>query len=148
MRFGGIVPENLDPDPRKWDWGEHAKVWVWSRALVFRCLGGRPYSPEEHSRRDDMTNEALVRAWFRCGSWKPESLDHWINYLCLLTKFQRFRAFNQERRRSSVVIPLIDEIDAAPEGGTREQEAMVECTAFGPTGTTFVNPGDDPRKKQ
>ena len=37
---------------------------------------------------------------------------------------------------------------AAHFAGTREQEAMVECTAFGPTGTTFVNPGDDPRKKQ
>jgi quercetin dioxygenase-like cupin family protein len=29
--------------------------------------------------------------------------------------------------------------------GTREQEALVECTAVGPTGTTFVNPSDDPR---
>jgi len=32
--------------------------------------------------------------------------------------------------------------------GTREQEAVVECTAVGPTGTTFVNPTDDPRNKK
>jgi len=32
--------------------------------------------------------------------------------------------------------------------GTREQEAIVECTALGPTETTFVNPGDDPRNKK
>jgi quercetin dioxygenase-like cupin family protein len=32
--------------------------------------------------------------------------------------------------------------------GTREQEAIVECTAVGPTGTTFVNPADDPRNKK
>lgn len=32
--------------------------------------------------------------------------------------------------------------------GTREQEALVECTAVGPTGTTFVNPADDPRNKK
>jgi hypothetical protein len=32
--------------------------------------------------------------------------------------------------------------------GTREQEAVVECTAVGPTGTTFVNPADDPRNKK
>jgi quercetin dioxygenase-like cupin family protein len=31
--------------------------------------------------------------------------------------------------------------------GTREQEAIVECTGVGPTGTTFVNPADDPRNK-
>ena len=37
---------------------------------------------------------------------------------------------------------------AAHFAGTREQEAIVECTAFGPTGTTFVNPADDPRNKQ
>ncbi len=32
--------------------------------------------------------------------------------------------------------------------GTKEQEATVECTAVGPTGTTFVYPGDDPRNKK
>jgi quercetin dioxygenase-like cupin family protein len=32
--------------------------------------------------------------------------------------------------------------------GTKEQEAMVECTAVGPAGTTFVNPADDPRNKK
>ena len=32
--------------------------------------------------------------------------------------------------------------------GTRDQEAIVECTAVGPTGTTFVNPADDPRNKK
>jgi len=32
--------------------------------------------------------------------------------------------------------------------GTREQEAIVECTALGPTETTFVNPADDPRNKK
>jgi quercetin dioxygenase-like cupin family protein len=32
--------------------------------------------------------------------------------------------------------------------GTKEQEALVECTAVGPTGTTFVNPADDPRNKK
>jgi hypothetical protein len=32
--------------------------------------------------------------------------------------------------------------------GTREQEAVVECTAVGPTGTTFINPADDPRNKK
>jgi quercetin dioxygenase-like cupin family protein len=32
--------------------------------------------------------------------------------------------------------------------GTREQEATVECTAVGPTGTTFVNPADNPRNKK
>jgi quercetin dioxygenase-like cupin family protein len=29
--------------------------------------------------------------------------------------------------------------------GTRDAEAIVECTAIGPTGTTFFNPADDPR---
>ena len=28
---------------------------------------------------------------------------------------------------------------------TRETDVLVECTAFGPTGTTFVNAADDPR---
>jgi quercetin dioxygenase-like cupin family protein len=32
--------------------------------------------------------------------------------------------------------------------GTKDQEAIVECTAVGPTGTTFVNPVDDPRNKK
>jgi quercetin dioxygenase-like cupin family protein len=32
--------------------------------------------------------------------------------------------------------------------GTRDQEAIVECTGVGPTGTTFVNPADDPRNKK
>ena len=32
--------------------------------------------------------------------------------------------------------------------GTQGQEALVECTAVGPTGTTFLNPADDPRNKK
>jgi len=32
--------------------------------------------------------------------------------------------------------------------GTKDQEAIVECTAVGPTGTTFVNLADDPRHKK
>jgi quercetin dioxygenase-like cupin family protein len=32
--------------------------------------------------------------------------------------------------------------------GTKDQEAIVECTAVGPAGTTFVNPADDPRNKK
>ena len=32
--------------------------------------------------------------------------------------------------------------------GTREVEAVVQCTAIGPTGTTFFNPADDPRNAQ
>ena len=32
--------------------------------------------------------------------------------------------------------------------GTKDQEAIVECTGVGPTGTTFVNPADDPRYKK
>jgi len=31
---------------------------------------------------------------------------------------------------------------------TKELGAIVECTAVGPTGTTFVNPADDPRNKK
>ena len=30
---------------------------------------------------------------------------------------------------------------------TRDEPAIAECTAMGPTGTTFVNPADDPRKQ-
>ncbi len=30
---------------------------------------------------------------------------------------------------------------------TRAEPVVAECTAMGPTGTTFVNPADDPRKK-
>jgi quercetin dioxygenase-like cupin family protein len=30
---------------------------------------------------------------------------------------------------------------------TRDEPVVAECTAIGPTGTTFVNPADDPRKK-
>jgi quercetin dioxygenase-like cupin family protein len=30
---------------------------------------------------------------------------------------------------------------------TRGEPVVAECTAIGPTGTTFVNPADDPRKK-
>jgi quercetin dioxygenase-like cupin family protein len=30
--------------------------------------------------------------------------------------------------------------------GTKDVEVIAECTAIGPTGTTFVNPEDDPRK--
>jgi len=37
---------------------------------------------------------------------------------------------------------------AAHFAGTREQGAIVVCTAVGPTGTTFVNPDDDPRNKK
>jgi hypothetical protein len=29
--------------------------------------------------------------------------------------------------------------------GTKDVEAIAECTAMGPTGTTFANPVDDPR---
>jgi quercetin dioxygenase-like cupin family protein len=29
--------------------------------------------------------------------------------------------------------------------GTKDVEAIAECTAIGPTGTTFFNPSDDPR---
>jgi quercetin dioxygenase-like cupin family protein len=32
--------------------------------------------------------------------------------------------------------------------GTKDEKAIVECTAVGPTGTTFVNPADDPRNKK
>ena len=32
--------------------------------------------------------------------------------------------------------------------GTREQGAIVECTALGPTETTFLNPADDPRNRK
>jgi hypothetical protein len=31
---------------------------------------------------------------------------------------------------------------------TRGEPVVAECTAVGPTGTTFVNPADDPRKRQ
>jgi len=31
--------------------------------------------------------------------------------------------------------------------GTKDQEAIVECTGVGPAGTTFFNSADDPRKK-
>jgi quercetin dioxygenase-like cupin family protein len=31
---------------------------------------------------------------------------------------------------------------------TRDEPVVAECTAIGPTGTTFVNPADDPRRKQ
>jgi quercetin dioxygenase-like cupin family protein len=31
---------------------------------------------------------------------------------------------------------------------TRDEPVIAECTAIGPTGTTFVNPADDPRKRQ
>lgn len=31
---------------------------------------------------------------------------------------------------------------------TRDEPVIAECTAVGPTGTTFVNPADDPRKRQ
>ena len=31
---------------------------------------------------------------------------------------------------------------------TRDEPMVAECTAIGPTGTTFVNPADDPRKRQ
>lgn len=30
---------------------------------------------------------------------------------------------------------------------TRSEPVVAECTGIGPTGTTFVNPADDPRKK-
>ena len=30
---------------------------------------------------------------------------------------------------------------------TRDEPAIAECTAMGPTGTTFVNPADDPRRR-
>jgi len=30
---------------------------------------------------------------------------------------------------------------------TRDEPVIAECTAMGPTGTTFVNPDDDPRRK-
>lgn len=32
--------------------------------------------------------------------------------------------------------------------GTRDEEAIVECTAVGPTGTTFVNAADEPSKQR
>ena len=31
---------------------------------------------------------------------------------------------------------------------TRDEAVVAECTAIGPTGTTFVNPADDPRPRQ
>jgi quercetin dioxygenase-like cupin family protein len=31
---------------------------------------------------------------------------------------------------------------------TRDEPVIAECTAVGPTGTTFVNPADDPRRRQ
>ena len=32
--------------------------------------------------------------------------------------------------------------------GTKDDNVLLECTAVGPTGTTFVNPADDPRNKK
>ncbi|HTT37755.1 MAG TPA: cupin domain-containing protein [Burkholderiales bacterium] len=31
---------------------------------------------------------------------------------------------------------------------TRDEPVIAECTAVGPTGTTFVDPADDPRRRQ
>ena len=31
---------------------------------------------------------------------------------------------------------------------TRDEAVIAECTAMGPTGTTFANPADDPRRRQ
>ncbi len=31
---------------------------------------------------------------------------------------------------------------------TRDEPVIAECTAIGPTGTTFVNPDDDPRRRR
>lgn len=31
---------------------------------------------------------------------------------------------------------------------TRDEPVIAECTAIGPTGTSFVNPADDPRRQQ
>jgi quercetin dioxygenase-like cupin family protein len=31
---------------------------------------------------------------------------------------------------------------------SRDEAVIAECTAVGPTGTTFVNPADDPRRQQ
>ena len=31
---------------------------------------------------------------------------------------------------------------------SRDEDVIAECTAVGPTGTTFVNPADDPRRRQ
>jgi hypothetical protein len=31
---------------------------------------------------------------------------------------------------------------------SRHEDVIAECTAVGPTGTTFVNPADDPRRQQ
>ncbi|HXV08686.1 MAG TPA: cupin domain-containing protein [Burkholderiales bacterium] len=31
---------------------------------------------------------------------------------------------------------------------SRDEDVIAECTAVGPTGTTFVNPADDPRRQQ
>lgn len=31
---------------------------------------------------------------------------------------------------------------------TRDEPVIAECTAIGPTATTFVNPADDPRRRQ
>jgi quercetin dioxygenase-like cupin family protein len=33
-------------------------------------------------------------------------------------------------------------------GASRDETVIAECTAVGPTGTTFVNPADDPRRQQ
>jgi hypothetical protein len=33
-------------------------------------------------------------------------------------------------------------------GASRDEAVIAECTAVGPTGTTFVNPADDPRRQQ
>jgi quercetin dioxygenase-like cupin family protein len=72
---------------------------------------------------------------------------------CFVLSGAWYFAYGAERNEGELALLPAGSHYTEPAGmnhfaATRAEGATVECTAMGPTGTTFVNPADDPRAKQ
>ena len=94
-------------------------------SLVFKVRANTAIQP--HSHPDDRSCFVLSGVWyFGYGTVRDE------------TKLQALPTGSNYTEPAGVV----------HFAGTKGQDAIVECTGVGPTGTTFVKPVDDPRYKK
>ena len=71
---------------------------------------------------------------------------------CFVLSGTWYFAYGDTRNEAELKALLAGSYYTEPAGAnhfaeTRDEQVVAECTAVGPTGTTFVNPADDPRRK-
>jgi quercetin dioxygenase-like cupin family protein len=94
-------------------------------SLVFKVRANTAIQP--HSHPDDRSCFVLAGVWyFGYGTVRDE------------TKLQALPTGSN----------YTEPAGAVHFAGTKAQEAIVECTGVGPTGTSFVKSGDDPRNEK